>query len=58
MVILYDSCQHLFPFITAGERGGGGGGATALSFIHPTTIGTTVELYSPFDINTVLELCC
>lgn len=36
VVILYDSCQHLFPFITAGERGGGdGGGAYRFVFYTP-----------------------
>lgn len=49
VVIRHDSCRYLFPRISAG------GGATTLFFIHPTTIGSTVELYSPFDINTVLE---
>lgn len=54
-MVLYDSCQHLFP---SSQRGGGGRGATTLSFVLPTTIGSAVELYFPFDINTVLELCC
>lgn len=49
-----------FFFPPSTQWGGDGEGSCAhtLSFIYPTTIGSAVELYFPFDINTVLELSC